>query len=338
MKHKIKGKHLTLITGGVLILIVLGSYTAWNRLDPQHTCAQCHEVSPSHATWLSSAHAGVRCIECHGTAVSNGFHSLKEKTGMIMSHFTGDVHNDDIRLTEKQVLEISDRCAECHQAEHAGWLASGHAVNYKEIFMDQTHNELEKPYWDCFRCHGMFYEGTIYDLMHLDGDAHEWHIKDKKQETRPTIPCLACHQIHSDNPVSERYVSSGNSSLEKEQRNPRTSFYVRTDKVHLRTDKLFKVTMTDGAHPVKNAGDPNTLLCQQCHSPNYQHHAGSEDDRTPTGVHEGISCIACHQPHSGHTRASCAQCHPSLTEAEINAVYANPHGYTKGDKATENLR
>ena len=115
MKNKIKGKHLVLVAGGVLMFIVIGSYTAWNRLDPQHTCAQCHEVSPSHATWLSSAHAEVQCIECHGTAISNGFHSLKEKTGMVINHFSGDVHHDDIRLTEKQVLDISDKCAACHQ-------------------------------------------------------------------------------------------------------------------------------------------------------------------------------------------------------------------------------
>ena len=332
MKNIIKGKYLVLVLGGLLIIIVIGSYSAWNRLDPQHTCAQCHEVSPSHTTWLSSAHAEVQCIECHGTAVSDGFHSLKEKTGMAINHFSDDVHHDDIHLSEKQVLDVSNNCAACHQAEHAGWLASGHAVNYREIFMDSVHNALEKPYWDCFRCHGMFYDGNIHDLMNLDGDAHEWHIKDKKQEMLPTIPCLACHQIHSENPVSERYVSSENASRDEVLRNPRTSLYIRSDKMYLRSDKLIKVAMTDGDMPVKNAGDPNTLLCQQCHAPNYQHHAGSQDDRTPTGVHEGVSCIACHQPHSNNTRQSCALCHQSLTEEEITAVYANPHGYAKSEK------
>jgi hypothetical protein len=67
----------------------------------------------------------------------------------------------------------------------------------------------------------------------------------------------------------------------------------------------------------------------QCHAPDFKHHAGSEDDRTVKGVHAGISCIACHRPHSGETRSSCVQCHPSLTEEQIAGIYKNPHGFKK---------
>ena len=322
-----KKKLLIILLGVLFVLVVAGGYTAWNRLAPDYTCARCHEVLPSHERWSNSAHAGVHCIDCHGTALSDGFHSLKEKVGMVVTHFTKDKYNDDIHLSEEQVLAVSDRCAECHRAEHAGWLASGHAVNYREIYMDTVHNAMEKPYWDCLRCHGMFYDGNINDLMSLEGDYRDWKIKDPEQAGRPAVPCLACHQMHTDNPVSERYVSTADSTRAAMFRNPKTALYMRADRMHLRSDMLSPVRMLDGEREVEMARDPGTLLCMQCHAPDYRHHAGHEDDRTVTGAHEGISCIACHKPHAGTTRASCMECHPSLTEEQIRQVFDNPHTY-----------
>jgi hypothetical protein len=325
MKRK---KLLIALFGAIFILIVAGSYITWNRLEPDYTCARCHEIAPTHARWKTSAHAEIHCIECHGTAASGGFHSLSEKVNMVFTHFTKDKTNDDIRLNEKQILEINNRCIACHQSEYAGWLASGHAVNYREIFMDSVHNAMEKPYWDCFRCHGMFYDGNIYDLMALeDTSSIHWKIRDKKQETLPAIPCLACHQMHTDNPVSQRYVVISDSSRTSAARNPRTALYMRADKLYMRADKLPKPVMYDGDTEIDYASDPNTRLCMQCHAPNFKHQAGSEDDRTVTGVHQGIGCIACHRPHSGETRESCMQCHPSLTDEQVEGVFERPHDY-----------
>jgi len=318
-----KRKHWILIAGATVMLLVVILYTSWNNANPKNTCARCHEVSTSHEKWIKSAHAEVSCKECHGTALSNGFRSFNEKTGMLFSHIRKDILNEDIHLTETQVLDISDRCAACHQSEYAGWLSSGHAVNYREIFMDAAHNASEKPYWDCFRCHGMFYDGNINTLMYLEGEPDEWKINDPKQELKPTVPCLACHQIHTENPVSERYVSMTDTLRIPKERYPKTALYMRSDKMHLRSDFLYKVQMMDDERQVANAGDPNTLLCMQCHAPNYKRQAGSEDDRTPVGVHEGISCTACHQPHSGNTRTSCDQCHPAMSNCGIDVKTMN---------------
>lgn len=326
---KIKKGHLILFSAALAMLIFMWvGYGTWNSIDPEHTCAQCHEIAPSHVSWKNSAHAEVRCVECHGTALSNGFHSLKEKARMVYVHIFGNQYNDDIHLTEAQMLELSDRCIACHRSEHAGWLASGHAVNYREIFMDSAHNAMEKPYWDCFRCHGMFYDGDIHTLMSLDGAPHEWAIRNEEQAMRPTVSCLACHQIHTENPVSERYVSSAD-TVKSVRHYPRTALYMRADKMYLRSDHLTRVAMMDGDRVVNSATDDNTLLCMQCHAPNHLRQVGSEDDRTPTGVHEGLSCTACHKPHSNETRGSCAQCHPLLTTEQVNAVYANPHRYIR---------
>ena len=307
-----KKKYFCSLIGMVVILLIISGYVTWNSIDEVYTCAKCHEIAPSHSSWHNSAHAEVKCIECHGTALSNGFRSLKEKTGMVVSHAVGGKNNEDIRLTEAQVLQVADNCIRCHQAEHAGWLASGHAVNYREIFLNVEHNTMEKPYWDCFRCHGMFYEGNINDLMTFEGEPSLWTIKDRKQELRPAIPCMACHQIHTENPVSRRYVSFKDTA--KIIRNPQAALYIRADKMYLRSDKLTPVVMKDNDRPVNRAVDANTLLCQQCHAPDYIHRAGSQDDRTPTGVHEGISCTACHKVHSNDTRESCVQCHAEVSK------------------------
>jgi len=306
-----KRKYGLLLAGTIIIICIVTGYRVWNTLDPDYTCARCHSIAPSHRSWVGSAHAGVHCTACHGTATSEGFRSLTEKSGMILTHFSGEKNPEDIRLNETQVLDVAARCVQCHQAEHAGWLASGHAVNYREIFMDAKHNAMEKPYSDCLRCHGMFYAGNISDLMSLEGEPSSWAIKHIKQEKRSAIPCLVCHQIHTENPVSMRYVSSMDSS--KMARNPRTALYLRADKMHLRSDMLTPVWMKDNGLPVNRAIDHNTLLCQQCHAPDYVHTAGSQDDRTPVGVHEGISCTACHKVHSGDTRESCLQCHAEVS-------------------------
>ena len=326
-----KTKIFLLIAAVIFIFILVGSYTVWNRLDPDNTCAKCHEIVHSHERWKTSAHANVRCIECHGTAFSGGLKSFSGKMNMVYVHFTQSKYNDEIRLKESDVLEVHNRCIVCHQSEHAGWLASGHSVNYKEIFTDSVHNALEKPYWDCLRCHGMFYDGNINSLMALEStNPAEWKIRNEKQGMLPTVPCLACHMMHTDNPVSERYLIVSDSTKMPIDRNPKTALYVRSDKMHLRSDKLSKAAIFDNdGQEIAYATDPNTLLCMQCHAPNYKHQALSEDDRTVTGVHAGISCIACHKPHSGETKSSCILCHSTLTEQQIKWVFDNPHTYAK---------
>ena len=74
----------------------------------------------------------------------------------------------------------------------------------------------------------------------------------------------------------------------------------------------------DGPRKLKISSDPRQGICYQCHAPrpadtnsiaaaaNWKAQAGSGDDRTPMGVHEGLSCVACHNGHNENARASCA--------------------------------
>jgi len=69
---------------------------------------------------------------------------------------------------------------------------------------------------------------------------------------------------------------------------------------------------------VKRSPDQRQSICYQCHAPLAEMQAGTGDDRTPLGVHEGLSCLACHQKHGQMTRQSCADCHPRLSNCGID--------------------
>jgi hypothetical protein len=318
-KKKIVIILLFLILG---IAILFGGYSRWNSANPEKTCAGCHEISPSVSEWQYSAHRGIACAECHGTALSKGVHSLKEKSNMVISHLNKKKEHEDIRLNEKQILQLSDRCFKCHRSEYAQWLSSGHSANYSRIFLNKEHNQMEKPYWDCFRCHGMFYDKSIYDLLEKPKTADgQWELKNPGKSLELTIPCLACHQMHTEN---EPYKKRDSLDLSlKMTRNPAISWYIRSDKRYQRADRLQTIQMFDQCKPIKVSDDPATKLCMQCHSPNFARQTCSEDDRTPTGVHEGISCTACHSPHSNSTRESCKTCHPAISNCGLDVTKMN---------------
>ncbi len=166
MKTKIFRNVIRLMVVFLFILVISGGgYTYWNAANPDKTCASCHEISPAHQSWASSAHRDISCFKCHGTALGNGWHSLTEKANMVFAHAKSAPYHDDIRMTEDQVLETMLRCKNCHENEYSNWLASGHSASYSDIFLDEKHNSTEQLNFDCLRCHGMFYAGTTNDLV-----------------------------------------------------------------------------------------------------------------------------------------------------------------------------
>jgi hypothetical protein len=111
MKSKLFKNTIRIIVFLFILLIILGgSYTWWNAASPERTCAGCHEISPSHTTWTASAHREISCFKCHGTALENGWHSLSEKSRMVVRHIQNKPHPDEIRLSEAQIFETMDRC------------------------------------------------------------------------------------------------------------------------------------------------------------------------------------------------------------------------------------
>lgn len=302
------------------LLVMAASYTTWNHLNPNYTCAMCHEIKTACAKWEQSVHADVACTDCHGTALES-FQSATEKLNMIYTHFKNKKTFEDIYLSEQQSLDIANRCAECHQAEHASWMSGAHATTYKDIFMDAEHNRMERPYWDCFRCHGMFYDGDIDQLMNLKGKPEDWHIRNATQADKPTITCLACHQMHGEQPRNIAYqdMEEGlKNQLAEKEKYPPTALYMRTDRRHIPSSKLYKELIFDGDSLVKEVTDANTLLCMQCHAPNSARQLGTEDDKTTVGMYKDMNCISCHDPHSNQLKTNARNVHKNITLQTIN--------------------
>jgi hypothetical protein len=261
---------LVLIVFGIL----LGGVGYFEFMPPTCTCASCHEIVPSERHWLMSAHRTVDCHACHGSSMG----SLGDNAKRVWRHITQTRH-DDIRLSEKQIIDMTAACGKCHAKEYADWKASGHGKDYGAFFTNTVHNAAYKPADDCLRCHGMFFKGECNDLLeevYTTGKTSErapaygtmWRFREPERAATPAIPCLACHEVHAANVTTN-------------------AFYWRGSRQHLAVNDR----------------------CVQCHSPDASGKPGTADDKTVTGVHAGYGCTVCHKGHSLDARSSCHDCH-----------------------------
>jgi hypothetical protein len=308
----------------LLVVALLASYSRWNAASPAKTCANCHEISHSVDLWAESTHRDIACKDCHGTALSEGIHSLKEK-GAMLFHHTSKIKPEDVRISEAQRLMVMQRCTGCHQTEYAKWNSGGHAMNYSEVFLNSVHNKAETIYEDCLRCHGMFYDkGTVINIVEPLDTAGPWKLKNVNIADRPAIPCFACHQVHQQgNPGIRQNLGTPASLHYSRMKKTLASFYYRRDSMYFPVLLLTSPDINYHSVAVKVSNDPNQSLCIQCHSPNAFNMAGTNDDRTPRGVHEGISCLACHDSHSNSAIASCKNCHPAISNCKLDVEKMN---------------
>jgi hypothetical protein len=317
-----------------LILGLLFSYSRWNAASPDKTCSSCHEISHSVDLWTASTHRNIACKECHGTALSEGIHSLKEK-GAMLYHHNSRLKSEDIKISEDQRLKVMERCAGCHQTEYARWNSGGHAMNYSEVFLNSSHNKVETVSEDCLRCHGMFFDnGTVQDIVEPLSTEGPWKLKNVSLTDRPAIPCFACHRVHQNGTPGVRQNLDIPGSLHYARKNQTlTTFYYRRDSMYFPVTLLASQMINYQSVPVKISSDPDQRLCLQCHSPNAFNMSGTGDDRTPRGVHEGISCLACHDSHSNSALSSCKNCHPAISNCKLDVEKMNT---TFSDRSSKN--
>jgi Cytochrome c3/Cytochrome c554 and c-prime len=261
-------------------------------------------------------------------------HSLQEKGAMVFHHIS-KAKPEDVRISEDQQHIVLQRCAGCHQAEYAKWNSGGHAMNYSEVFLNSVHNKAETIYDDCLRCHGMFYDkGSVMDIVGPFDTAGPWKLKNVSIADRPAIPCFSCHQVHqTGNPGMRQNLGTPASLHYSRLNETHTSFYYRRDKMYFPVSLLSSPQVNYQSVLVNISTDPNQRLCFQCHSPNAFNMAGTEDDRTPRGVHEGLSCLACHDSHSNSATASCKNCHPAISNCKLDVEKMNT---TYKDRTSKN--
>jgi hypothetical protein len=264
-------------------------------------CARCHEIGIDYDSWHSSAHRKVNCVECHAS-------SLATDLRRVAAHLKGEVP-EQVHLGTDDVFAMVARCERCHRQEFAQWQAGPHAVTYAKIFTNPKQPLID----DCMRCHGMHFEGGIREVVQA--------VKGPALGNRPAIPCLACHSIHRE---GEPLAKNAREILR-----PSVGMFDRRARVHVSAANLPMPAMFEGTRAVRISPDQRQSLCYQCHAPLATRQVGSGDDRTPVGVHEGLSCRACHQKHGEASRQSCAECHPRLSNCgldveKMDTTFANP--------------
>jgi hypothetical protein len=303
MTHRSKLTCTAALLPAVFLLACGVGSMAWFHFgNPNNTCASCHEMAGVHSAWSESSHRTLHCRNCHGGSLTLDVHALRAHVNRVVQHFRRSP-DDVIRLNEDHVLALQEACRACHPQSFADWQTSRHSATYARVFLDATHNKTEQLAPDCLRCHGMFFDGAIEALVTPVSTTGPWALKDAAKANQPAIPCLACHQVHTP--------AAGFQSAH---------LYVRREHAHLSADLLPITPIVQGDHVVKVSADPRQRLCTQCHAPNAFRELASSDDRTPAGVHEGLSCLDCHSSHSNSPKASCANCHPTDSHCGLDVA------------------
>jgi len=302
----------------LLAFFLLPGASFYYRYSGGRSCARCHEIWQPYTDWHISTHRNVPCSDCHGDVftLDAGFH-LKNVHRLI-AHLRGAAA-EQVRLKADDVQQIAGRCGKCHQQEYADWAAGPHAATFKEIFLDDTHNRQQHLMDDCLRCHAMHFNGGIRDLVTPLDTKGPWTLRDPKLAEQAVIPCLACHQMHRQGTLLSRpAVKPLNPGPIQEVFRPSLALFDRRELDYVALGHLPLPAMRDGDRTIRISPDIRQALCYQCHAPLANMEAGSGDDRTAVGVHEGLSCLACHQGHGQRTRASCATCHPQLSNCGLD--------------------
>jgi len=321
----------------VSLLSVATIYGASWYYTSQHGsgCASCHEMAAYVGAVHGSGHRNVNCMQCHEAGIAT-------KLRHIHVHLFS-TPPENLRLRDTDVLAMTSNCQGCHQHEYASWHAGPHSATYQQIFANPHQNKKQHLMEDCLRCHGMHFGGSIRDLVQPQNTQGPWQIVRQGFADQPAIPCQACHQVHKNGDPQQR----PDTRISMAGPDPQSwlAFYDRREGMHFTAASLALPVLFDGPRPVRTSPDPRQGLCYQCHAPRRletgtaasANHWGAQiasgDDRTPMGVHEGISCLACHLGHNQNARASCKTCHPKMSNCGLDVetmdtTYANaksPH-------------
>ena len=304
----------------VLAVAAVFGASAYYSSERGQGCASCHEMAAVVASVHGSQHRNVGCMQCHRA-------SLPTKLRHIRVHLFGPTP-EAIRVRSVDVTDMTTDCQVCHRKEYADWHAGPHSATYSDIFLDASQNRKQRLMDDCLHCHGMYFEGGIRNLVHPQDAKGPWQLVRPKMANMPTIPCMACHQVHREGDVETKPQSRF--AVAGAGKDDSLAFYDRRERMHIAAVALPLPVVFDGVRRVNVSPDPRQGVCYQCHAPRpadaenvaavkgWGLQAGSGDDRTPMGVHEGISCVACHNSHNQSARASCKNCHPQMSHCGID--------------------
>lgn len=300
--------------------------------ETDKACRDCHDIVGAPHLPLPSPHSDFECKECHRHPLSARFHKGGKSVEDVKKLRSG-IAPDEIRLDERQVLSVHKQCKSCHESQFKEWSASRHTFNYGDSFLNAAHNKMEQPINDCLRCHGMFFNGSIGDLVAPLDNKGPWKLKSSGLAKRLSIPCLSCHRIHPPEPAPALLPGyAGRRPEFKETNSLFVGFYDRREKSFFGLSDLPHPKPVVGTEPVRISSDARIRNCYQCHAPNATHQVKTSDDKTPAGVHAGLSCLDCHGPHNLNAVNSCAKCHPRISHCKLDVAKMDTTAKDSGSK------
>ena len=305
---------------GIVAVAALAGSSWYYGGDDGMGCARCHEIRPMVDAWSHSSHRGVKCKDCHGSSFSAELRMHAKNLQRVWLHARGEVP-EQIHIRHQDVTPLVERCGSCHRQELADWQSGPHGAPYAAIFINPEHNANQQLMDDCLRCHAQHFEGGIRDLVTPLDRKGPWTFVKEEDAGLPAVPCLACHSVHRPGePLAPRSERGQLAGVAQELARPSLALYDRRSLEHVSLDLLPLPVMQEGERRVAASPDRRQALCYQCHAPRAGNQVYSGDDRTPVGVHEGLSCLACHAKHGQTTRASCDGCHPRLSNCGIDVA------------------
>lgn len=313
-------KRIVLVAGLVFVVLVLlvPGASLYYESGAGRGCVSCHEMESLYDQWHSSSHRSIACTKCHGGALTLDVEFHWNNATRVYSHLRGDLP-EEIGFGNLYVQAMTEQCQACHRQEYAAWQSGPHSATYARNFLDKKHNTANMLMDDCLRCHGMHFQGGIADLVAPINRSGPWRILPAELANMPSMPCLTCHETHREGqPMQKTDVQGRVPGPSQEITRPSLAFYDRRSQRYIPLADLPMPAMLEGARAVKMSKDQRQALCYQCHAPASTIQVGSGDDRTGIGVHEGISCLACHAQHGQKTRASCASCHPKMSNCGLD--------------------
>jgi len=320
MRRALLGLGISLACVGVVSAGAVGAASAYYSSQRGSGCTSCHEMGQFVAGAQGSPHRNLSCQDCHQE-------SLRTKLRHIRVHLTHTLP-ENIRMHDTDVFGVLASCEKCHESEEAGWKAGPHSATYRQIFTDRAQNSKQRLTDDCFRCHGMYFSGAIGDMVQPQDLHGPWRIVRSGFADAPTMPCTTCHWIHSEG--APQHKPASRISVAGSPMPESLGFFDRREQMHFAAATLSMPLVYDGATALRMSPDARQSLCYQCHAPRLTDantpaavqglgmQAGSGDDRTPMGVHEGLSCFACHAGHNENARASCKTCHQKTSECGLD--------------------
>lgn len=218
--------------------------------------------------------------------------------------------------------------------------------------LNTTHNSGETPDQTCVKCHSPEL-GTvkISDIVQPLDTQGPWKLVGQYANLGdlPSIPCLACHQPHAQKPAGllPGMNFADESTFYRNVIAPQvTNLFIYDAFAQKYIDPAPIAPVMNGDQQIPIADTRANRVCYNCHAtaraesnlfdpstpPQGDNSVGTGDDRTLTGVHQGIPCVTCHMPGGSHTfnpMNACQQCHSAgSTPASLDYVTHAQTSYT----------